>query len=64
MESSSTASKSTSSKPSASSAPKAGDAEAPGPITPSHESGSWEQTAKVDEAREALLDAQKTTAKS
>jgi len=37
---------------------------APGPITAAHESGSWEQTAKVDEARQALADAQKATAKS
>lgn len=28
------------------------DAEAPGPITPEHESGSWEQTQQEQEARE------------
>lgn len=36
-------------------------ADAPGPISPEHESGSWEQTAKVDEARDALRDAQGPT---
>ena len=30
------------------------DAEAPGPITPEHESGSWEQTLKEQEARDKL----------
>jgi hypothetical protein len=28
------------------------DAEAPGPITPEHESGSWEQTKREQEAQE------------
>jgi hypothetical protein len=30
---------------------KPSDAEAPGPITPEHESGSWEQTLEEQEAR-------------
>lgn len=30
------------------------DADAPGPITSEHESGSWEQTAKEQEARAKL----------
>jgi hypothetical protein len=30
---------------------KPSDAEAPGPITPEHESGSWEQTQEEQEAR-------------
>ena len=33
------------------------DAEAPGPITPEHESGSWEQTLKQQEAREKYQEA-------
>ena len=43
---------------------KPSDAEAPGPITPEHESGSWEQTARENEAREALLKAQQGETKS
>jgi hypothetical protein len=33
---------------------KPSDAEAPGPITPEHESGSWEQTLAEQEARDKL----------
>ena len=33
------------------------DAEAPGPITPEHESGSWEQTKAEQEAREKAREA-------
>jgi hypothetical protein len=32
------------------------DAEAPGPITPEHESGSWEQTLAEQEARDKTRD--------
>lgn len=34
-------------------------ADAPGPISPEHESGSFAQTAKVDAAREALREAER-----
>lgn len=35
------------------------DAEAPGPITPEHESGSWEQTKAEQEAQEKAREAGK-----
>jgi hypothetical protein len=39
---------------------KPGNAEAPGPITPEHESGSWEQTREEQEAREEQREARKS----
>lgn len=64
MESSSASSSSkasTSSKAADTSKPS--DAEAPGPISPEHESGSFEQTMAVEDARVKLREAQGGTAK-
>lgn len=36
------------------------DADAPGPITPEHESGTWEQTEAEQEARDKLTEARTT----
>jgi hypothetical protein len=36
---------------------KVSDADSPGPITPEHESGSWEQTLAAQEARKAYDEA-------
>jgi len=41
-----------------------GPQDAPGPISPEHESGSSAITEKVDKARQALRDAEKAPAKS
>jgi hypothetical protein len=61
-ESKSTTSESKSTK-AKSSGPKESVAEAPGPITPEHESGSFEQTKAVEDAREALNEARGATNK-
>jgi hypothetical protein len=36
------------------------DADAPGPITPEHESGSWEQTLEEQEARDKAREERKS----